>query len=417
MLRVNPLDALRPSPEKAAAVASVPYDVVNRDEAAKLAEGNPDSFLHVVRPDIDLPADTDPYADEVYATAKANLDALIERGSLVRDGSPAVYVYRQSMILKGPSGKDRELSQTGVVACCHIEDYANDVIKKHEKTRQAKEDDRTRHVLTLNANAGPVFLLHKDLETVEQLIDAETAGDPLYDFTAPDGVTHTVWRCEEYAPFVAAYKQLDAAYVADGHHRSASAARAGAERKAKNPNHTGDEEYNWFLTVLFPASQLNILPYNRYVKDLNGLSPDGLISKLSAIARVEKDIDPEPRETGAFGMYLDGQWYAVTLPDGSIDKSDPINSLDYVLLADRVLHPILGIGDIRTDDRIDFVGGIRGPQELKRRVDEGGGVAFAMHPVTIEQLIAVADAGLIMPPKSTWFEPKLRSGLIVHTLD
>lgn len=425
MLRVNPLRALRPTPETAAKVASVPYDVVNREEAAELAEGNPHSFLHVVRPDIDLPAETDPYADEVYETAKRNLKRLIDDGVLMRDDTPCVYVYRQVMNLPGGAGETVQLSQTGVVACCHIEDYANDVIKKHEKTRQAKEDDRTRHVLALNANAGPVFLMHKDHETIDTLIEANASGDPLFDFEAPDGVRHTVWRVEEYAPFIAAYKALDAAYVADGHHRSASAARAGAELRAKNPNHTGEEEYNWFLAALFPASQLNILAYNRVVADLNGLTVERFINKLSAIARVEKDVDPTPRDTGCFGMYVGGQWYSVSLPEQSIDTSDPIKSLDYVLLYDRVLEPILGIGDIRTDQRIDFVGGIRGINELKRRVDEMaktdpngvGGVAFAMHPVTIEQLMRISDAGEIMPPKSTWFEPKLRSGLLVHELE
>ena len=416
MLRVNPFDALRPPPDKAKAVASVPYDVVDRDEAAKLAENNPDSFLHVVRPDIDLPSTTDPYADAVYETAKENLDKLVSTGTLTRDGKPCLYLYRQVMTLDTPAGP-KQLAQTGVVGCCHIDDYNNNLIKKHEKTRQAKEDDRTRHVLTLNANTGPVFLLHEDEPTLDKLITAASTADPIYDFTADDGVQHTVWRIEEYNPFVAAYAKLNAAYVADGHHRSASAARAGAERRAANPNHTGDEEYNWFLAVLFPASQLNILPYNRHVKDLNGLSPDQLINKLSAIARVEKDPDPEPRQTGCFGMYLDNTWYAVTLPEGSIDHNHPINSLDYVLLDDRILNPILGIGDIRTDERIDFVGGIRGTAELKNRVDQQGGVAFAMHPVTIEQLTRIADAGEIMPPKSTWFEPKLRSGLLVHTLD
>lgn len=416
MLRVKPFDALRPTPELADKVASVPYDVVNREEAAQLAEGNPHSFLHVVRPDIDLPPDTDPYADAVYDTARANLDKLIVDNALVRDGKPCIYIYRQSMPLETAQGT-KTLTQTGVVACCHTDDYNNDLIKKHEKTRQAKEDDRTRHTLTLNANAGPVFLLHKDEPAIDELIAASVNDTPLYDFTAPDNVQHTVWRTEEYNPFVAAYAKLPAAYVADGHHRSASAARAGAERRAQNPSHTGEEEYNWFLTVLFPASQLNILAYNRYVKDLNNLTSEELLNKLSAIARVEKDPDPEPRETGCFGMYLDGTWYAVTLPEQSIDKTHPINSLDYVLLYDRVLQPILGIGDIRTDNRIDFVGGIRGTAELKRLVDANGGVAFAMHPVTIQQLTNVADAGEIMPPKSTWFEPKLRSGLLVHTLD
>lgn len=412
MLRVNPLRALRPAADKASSVASVPYDVCNRTEAIELAKGNEDSFLHVVRPDIDLPADADPYGDAMYETAKKNLAGLIERGALVRDETPCVYLYRQEMEIGG-----EVVSQTGVVACCHVDDYNEDRIKKHEKTRQVKEDDRTRHVLTLNANAGPVFLLHKDDETIQRLIDGDTQGEPVYDFVAADGVKHTVWRIEEFEPYVAAYKGLDGAYVADGHHRSASAARAGAELRRKNPGHTGDEEYNWFLTVLFPAGQLKILPYNRYVKDLNGMTPEELVSNIGAVAQVEKDIDAQPRSTGCFGMYVDGQWYSITLPAGSIDTSDPVGSLDYQLLYDRVLAPMLGIGDIRKDERIDFVGGIRGTRELKRRVDENGGVAFAMHAVEIEQLIAIADAGAIMPPKSTWFEPKLRSGLLVHELD
>lgn len=418
MLRVNPFHALRPTPELASEVASVPYDVCDRDEAVKLAEGKPRSFLHVVRPDIDLPADCDPYADEIYETAKKNFQKLIDDEILIREGEPSLYLYRQEMTL-APELGGRVLAQTGVVGCCHIDDYNTNVIKKHEKTRQDKEDDRTRHVLTLNANAGPVFLLHKNEASIQAMIDAGVKEEPLYDFTAVDGVRHTVWRIEDPKPYVEAYRNLKAAYVADGHHRSASAARAGAERRKANPNHTGNEEYNWFLSVLFPADELNILPYNRYVKDLNGLSAEQLINKIGAIAQVEKDIDPQPRTTGCFGMYVDGQWYSITLPAQSIPSAadDPIGNLDYVLLYDRVLAPILGIGDIRTDKRIDFVGGIRGTKELERRVNQGGGVAFAMHPVTIKQLTAVSDAGEIMPPKSTWFEPKLRSGLLVHTLD
>ena len=418
MLRVNPFHALRPTPELASEVASVPYDVCDREEAVKLAEGKPRSFLHVVRPDIDLPADCDPYADEIYETAKKNFQKLIDDEILIREGEPSLYLYRQEMTL-APELGGRVLAQTGVVGCCHIDDYNTNVIKKHEKTRQDKEDDRTRHVLTLNANAGPVFLLHKNEASIQAMIDAGVKEEPLYDFTAVDGVRHTVWRIEDPEPYVEAYRNLKAAYVADGHHRSASAARAGAERRKANPNHTGNEEYNWFLSVLFPADELNILPYNRYVKDLNGLSAEQLINKIGAIAQVEKDIDPQPRTTGCFGMYVDGQWYSITLPAQSIPSAadDPIGNLDYVLLYDRVLAPILGIGDIRTDKRIDFVGGIRGTKELERRVNQGGGVAFAMHPVTIKQLTSVSDAGEIMPPKSTWFEPKLRSGLLVHTLD
>lgn len=417
MLRVNPFDALRPTVQHAKAVASVPYDVVDREEAYALAEGNELSFLHVVRPDIDLPAETDPYCDAVYAKGRENLDALKAKGVLSRDGRPCLYLYRQRMTLPAAMGGG-VLEQTGVVGCCHIDDYEKDIIKKHEKTRQVKEDDRTKTVLGLDANAGPVFLMHKRDAVIAELIKGDSSGEPLYDFVADDGVQHTVWRVEEHAAYVAAYAKHAAAYVADGHHRSASAARAGAIHRDKNPGHTGEEEYNWFLAVLFPEEQLNILPYNRIVKDLNGLTAQELINKIGAIAQVTPDIDPQPRETGCFGMYLDGVWYSINLPASSIDRSDPIGSLDYVLLYDRILSPILGIGDIRTDDRIDFVGGIRGTDELARRVDSGrAAVAFAMHPVTISQLMAVSDAGMIMPPKSTWFEPKLRSGLLVHELD
>lgn len=421
MLRVNPFKALRPaSPQLAEKIASVPYDVCNREEARHLAEGNPLSFLHVVRSEIDLPDDTNPYSDVVYETARKNFHRLIEEGNLFQDDKHCVYLYRQTMERLG-----RVFTQTGVVACCHVDDYNNDIIKKHEKTRKAKEDDRTKHVLTINANAGPVFLLHRDNQTLADLIAAHSKTDPIYDFTAVDGVTHTVWRIEEYQPFIAAYATLPAAYVADGHHRSASAARAGAERARANPNHTGNEEYNWFLAVLFNASELNILPYNRTINSLNGHTPDQLINKIAQIAHVTPDPDPEPRATGCFGMYIqgvngnpNGQWFSICLPEQSIDKADPIASLDYQLIYDRILQPILGIGDVRTDERIDFVGGIRGTAELAKRVDSGeAAIAFAMHPVTIEQLTTVSDAGAIMPPKSTWFEPKLRSGLLVHLLD
>lgn len=412
MVRVNPLRAVRPLPEHAARVASVPYDVVDRAEARALSKDNPLSFLHVVRPDADLPDSIGAYDDRVYALAKSNFNKLIADGILFQDTTPCVYVYRQEMTLG-----DRVLAQTGVVACCHVDDYARDRIKRHEKTRKDKEDDRTRHVLALNANAGPVFLLHKDEHSIARLIAARTKSAALYDFMSPDGVRHTVWRVTDHQPFIEAYAKLPAAYVADGHHRAASAARAGAERRSLNPRHSGEEEYNWFLACLFPATELNILPYHRVVIDLGGMTPQQLLHRISAIARVEPEIDPLPRAPGCFGMYLDGQWYSITLPEPSIDRHDPIASLDYELLAQRILEPMLGIADVRTDKRIDFVGGIRGPGELQRRVDQSGGVAFAMHPVTIDQLIAVADAGAIMPPKSTWFEPKLRSGLVVHLLD
>jgi len=412
MLRINPFAALRPRPDVVDKVASVPYDVVNTQEARELVRGNDLSFLHVVRPEVDLPADTDLHADEVYERAVINFQRLQNDGVLIREQKPCIYLYQLQTTLLG-----KQVSQTGVVCSCHIDDYNTGIIKKHEKTRKDKEDDRTRHVLTLNANTGPVFLLYKAQPELSTMIEKEVKTDPLYDFTAPDGVQHTIWRIEDCPPYVNAFAKVEAAYVADGHHRSASAARAGAELREKNQNHKGDEEYNWYLTVIFSSDQLSILPYNRVVKDLNNLTPEQLLDKVREVGMVEATTNPAPENTGSCGMYLEKKWYRITLPESSIDRGDPVNSLDYVLLYDRILHPILGIGDIRTDLRIDFVGGIRGTGELEKRVNSGEcAVAFAMHAVTISQLIEVADAGQIMPPKSTWFEPKLRSGLLVHTL-
>lgn len=409
MPRVKPFQAIRPTPESAAKVASVPYDVVNREEAAELASGNPDSFLHVVRPDIDLPADTNPYADEVYATARKNLDRLLNDGVLVRDDKERLFVYRQ--IMNG-------VAQSGIVCCCHIDDYENNLILKHEKTRKVKEDDRTRHVQTLNAHTGPVFLTYKDVAAVDEMVDAVQKGEPLYDFTAPDGVQHTVWAIEDATPYQRELNAVESFYVADGHHRSASAWRAGAERRAANPDHTGDEEYNWFLTVLFPARQLNILSYNRIIKDLNGQSVDDVLNALAKVGQVEPTNDPVPEAAGSFCIYLENSWYRLTVSPDTIDQEDPIASLDVAILEQRVLEPIFGIGDVRTDSRIDFVGGIRGTDELKKRVDSGDwACAVSMFPTSIVQLMSVSDAGEIMPPKSTWFEPKLRSGLLVHSLD
>jgi uncharacterized protein (DUF1015 family) len=411
MLRVNPFAALRPKPALASQVASVPYDVVNAEEARRLAEGLPLSFLHVVRSEIDLPVDIDPHADAVYQRALENFRWL-EREALIRESTPCIYVYRQETTLLG-----KNVRQTGVVCCCHVGDYESGVIKRHEKTRRDKEDDRTRHVLTLKTNTGPVFLMYKDRERISELTEADSKQTPLYDFVAPDGVRHRVWRSAHAQEYVAEFASVAGAYVADGHHRAASAARAAAELGAHNPGHDGREEYNWFLSALFPASELSILPYHRVVRDLNGLSAEQLLIQLRAIASVEPSRDLEPSGGGCFGMYVSGQWYRITLPSASIDTSDPVGSLDYTLLYERVLGPILGIGDIRTDQRIDFVGGIRGIRELEQRVDSGrDAVAFAMQATSIEHLVRVADAGQIMPPKSTWFEPKLRSGLLIHSL-
>lgn len=408
-MRFNAFRALRPAPALAAEVAAVPYDVVNRAEAAALAHGKPNSFLHVGRSDIDLPEDTDAYDPRVYASARSALDRFAADGVLQRDDRPTLYLYRQIM-----DGR----SQVGVVGCVHIDDYEQDIIKKHEKTRKDKEDDRTRHVLTLNANAEPVFLTYTDSAEIDALVAPVLGTAPLYDFTAPDGVQHTVWPVADPAPLVRAFGKVPHAYVADGHHRSASAWRAGKELRAKNPTHHGDEEYNWFLAVMFPASQLHIMPYNRLVHDRNGHTVADVLAALGKVGRVAKTTIPRPPRPGVFCVYLDGNWYTVELDAQTIDRTDPIGSLDVSLLQERVLAPILGIGDPRTDKRIDFVGGIRGTEELERRVDSGEmAIAFSLYPTTVDQLMAVSDAGAIMPPKSTWFEPKLRSGLFVHTLD
>jgi uncharacterized protein (DUF1015 family) len=408
-VRLKPFRAVRPQPELASEVAAVPYDVVNRSEAAELARGKPHSFLHVGRSDIDLPEDTDPHDPRIYSRAREALDEFLARGILIRDDEPALYLYRQ--IMEGRA-------QTGVVGCVHIDDYERDVIRKHEKTRPDKEDDRTRHVLTLNAHAEPVFLTYRGRDDVEALTQPMLHTTPLYDFTAPDRVWHTVWRLADPAPWVEAFRAVPHAYVADGHHRSASAWRAAKERGAANPRHRGNEEYNWFLAALFPAAQLAILPYNRVVRDLAGKTPAEVLAKLNRVGRVTPATQPRPRRPGSFCVYLAGAWHLVELNEKTIDRRDPIGSLDVSLLQDRVLGPVLGIGDPRTDKRIDFVGGIRGTAELERRVNSGEmAIAFSLYPTTLDQLMAVSDAGAVMPPKSTWFEPKLRSGLFVHELE
>jgi uncharacterized protein (DUF1015 family) len=408
-MRLNPFRALRPPPEFAAQVACVPYDVVNRDEAVSLAGGNPRSFLHVGRPDIDLPANTDPYDARVYAQGRAALDGFRRDGTLLRDADRTVYIYRQEMDGRG---------QTGVVACVHVDDYEQDVIRKHEKTRKDKEDDRTRHVLTLDAHAEPVLLAYRAAPAISSEVARAVRAPALYDFVAPDDVRHIVWKVADPAALLRGFAAVPLAYVADGHHRSASAWRAGQERRRENPHHTGNEEYNWFLAVLFPADELAILPYNRVVRSLNGLTPGAFRDWLAALGRIEPVADSRPPRPGSFGFFLEGHWWLLTMEAATIDRSDPIGSLDVSLLQDRVLGPILGITDPRTDKRIDFVGGSRGTAELERRVTNGEMVlGISMYPTTMDQLLAVSDAGEIMPPKSTWFEPKLRSGLFVHELD
>ena len=407
-MRLHPFRALLPPPELAPRVAAVPYDVVNRAEAAELAGDNPYSFLHIGRSDIDLPESMDPHDPRIYAKAREALDRFKADGILLREPQPSLYLYRQEM-----DGH----AQTGVVGCVHIDEYEHNVIRKHEKTRQDKEDDRTRHVLTLRANAEPVFLTYRARPEIEALTSPLLAGAPLYDFTAPDGVRHTVWRIAEAGPFLDAFRSVPHAYVADGHHRSASAWRAGRELRSAPAQHRGDGEYNWFLAVLFPAEQLRILPYNRVVRDLGELGPAGVLARLSRLGRLVTTDEPAPDRPGSFGIYLKNAWYRLELDEATIDRTDPIGSLDVSLLQDRVLGPILGVGDQRTDKRIDFVGGIRGTAELERRVRSGEmAIAFSLYPTTVDQLMAVSDTGQIMPPKSTWFEPKLRSGLFVHTL-
>lgn len=406
MLRIKAFQGLRPPPVLAAEVSCVPYDVVDRQEAAALAAGKPNSLLHVDRAEIDLPASADPHAPEVYATALESFIKLQKRGALLREREPCVYLYQQRM---------GEHVQTGLAAVCHIEDYENNLIKKHEKTRPDKEDDRARLIATLSADTGPVFLTYRDQPAVEALVAPALGTEPLYDFAAPDGVQHTVWRIPGGQAFREAFAAVPAAYVADGHHRTASAVRVGRERRVANAHHTGDEDYNWFLAVLFPASHLRILPYNRAIKDLGALTKDAFLDAVHRSFSVEPDTSPVPSAPGEICMYLNRRWHRLTRPPSPC--ADPISRLDVTVLQEKIFAGILGITDPRTSTRLDFIGGIRGTDELARRVDNGqSAVAFSMYPTTVEQLMAIADAGEIMPPKSTWFEPKLRSGLFIHTL-
>jgi len=403
-MRLHPCQGLVPTPATAPEVACVPYDVVNAAEAAALAVGQPDSLLHVDRAEIDLPAGTDPYSEAVYAKARANFEGLQRRGVLVRESEPCLYVYQQRM---------GDHVQRGLIAGCHVDDYDAGLIKKHEKTRKDKEDDRTKLIDTLSADTGPVFLTYRDHSAVTALVNAKTREAPRHDFTAPDGIRHTVWRIAGGAEWVRAFAAVPATYIADGHHRAASAARVARLRRERNPQHTGNEDYNWFLCVLFPASELKILPYNRIVVDLHGLAPADFMAKVNVLFGLREGAAPSPTAVGQVSMYLGGKWYGLTMTADAM--ADPVSRLDVSVLQDKLLAPVLGIEDVRTSKRIDFVGGIRGPGELVKRVDAEGGVAFSMYPVTLTQLMDIADAGQIMPPKSTWFEPKLRSGLVVHT--
>ncbi|RLE16024.1 MAG: DUF1015 domain-containing protein [Acidobacteria bacterium] len=412
MVRIKPFRGVRPTRELAEKVASFPYDVLNSEEARKLASDNPYSFLRVVKPEITLDPGIDLYDDRVYQAARENLDKLIQEGILVQDGENHLYVYRQKM---------GNHVQTGLVGCASADDYMADRIKKHELTRADKEKDRTRHVYTTNANAGPVFLTYKAVHEIDALIEKVTEDEPEYNFVSDDGIGHIFWVIRDKGiikELESLFADMDAVYVADGHHRSASGAKVRDWRKKDNPNHTGEEEYNFFLAVYFPHNQLAIMPYNRVVKDLNGLTKEQFLAKVSEKFNVEKNEEKEPGYPTNVCMYIDGDWYTLTAKEGTYPKDDPVHSLDVSILQENLLTPVLGIGDPRTDKRIDFIGGIRGTKELERLVDNGKfAVAFSMYATSIEQLIAIADAGKTMPPKSTWFEPKLRSGLIVHMLD
>ena len=408
-MRLEPLRLIRPAPALAAAIGSPPYDVVSRAEAAALARDNPRSFLHVARAEIDLPDDVNPYDPLVYVRARENLAALLGPGALRREPGPGLFLYRQVM-----EGR----TQVGVVGGVRIEDYESGLIRKHETTRPDKEADRTRHLLALDAQAEPVLLAYRGRPEIDRLVAETLAGPPLDDFTTGDGVAHAVWRVADAAPYLTAFASVQAAYVADGHHRSAAAARAAVKRRAESSRPRGDRAYEWLLSVLVPAAQLRILPYNRVIRDVGGRSAQTLLAELSTCGTVRPVSDPVPPEPGMFCFYLERGWWRLDLPGGSIDRSDPVGSLDVSRLQERVLGPVLGIVDQRTDPRIDFVGGIRGTQALEAQVDAGlAALAISLYPTTVEQLMAVADRGHIMPPKSTWFEPKLLSGLFVHPLD
>ena len=415
MATLHPFRGFRPPVEHVREVASRPYDVLNSQEARREVEGNPRSFLHVVKPEVDLPPETDLYAEEVYQRGKQNLEKLIAEGFFVQDNREMLYIYGQTM-----SGK----TQYGIVGCASVDDYLQGVIKKHELTRPDKEEDRMNHIRVTNFNAEPVFFAFPDHAELEEMINRIVAGEAVYDFVTGDGVGHHFWLVEDaetISRMVGIFdREIPFTYVADGHHRTAAAALVGQERRNANPDHRGDEEYNFFLAVHFPASQLTIIDYNRVVRDLNGKEPSEFLEALKAGFTVEEK-GPEvyrPDRLHNFGMYLGGTWYSLTALPGTYDDDDPIGCLDVTVLSGQILGPLLDITDLRKSKRIDFVGGIRGLEELSRRVDSGEmAVAFALYPVSMEQLMDIADNGMIMPPKTTWFEPKLRSGLVIQSLE
>ncbi len=411
----KPFKGFRPKQELVHLIASRPYDVLDSQEARLEIEGNPYSFLHVVKPEVDLPLDVNIHSDLVYNKAKENLDKLIKDGLFIQDEKAIYYVYAQTMNAK---------TQYGLVGCSAVSDYLNNIIRKHELTRPDKEEDRMNHVRVSNANAEPVFFTYRDNIKIDSIINRVIKNKAQYDFITNDGFGHHLWLISENSDIKEIEeifdKEIPYQYVADGHHRTAAAALVGNERKKHNPNHSGKEEYNFFLSVLFPASQLTIIDYNRVVKDLNGLSVEALMNKLAKSFDIENKRKEEykPNRLHNFSMYLEGIWYSLTAKKNTYNESDPIGVLDVTILTNEVLAPLLDIQDLRRSNRIDFVGGIRGLGELKRRVDSGEmKLAFALFPVTMDQLMDIADNNLIMPPKVTWFEPKLRSGLVFHKLE
>jgi uncharacterized protein (DUF1015 family) len=413
MAKVKPFKGIRPPQSMVEEVASRPYDVLNSDEARAEAEGNPKTLYHIIKPEIDFEPGTDEHDPRVYDRAVANFHDFMAKGWLVKDDKPHYYIYAQTM-----DGR----TQYGIVLAAWVDDYMSGRIKKHELTRRDKEEDRMKHVRVNNANIEPVFFAFPDNEVLEEVIASTTKTQPEYDFVAPDGFGHTFWIVDESLndTITTAFEAIPHLYIADGHHRTAAAALVGAEKAKANPDHRGDEEYNFFLAVAFPSSHLKIIDYNRVVKDLNGFTPEEFLDKLRENFEVE-DMGAEIYQPSAlhnFSLYLGGRWYSLTALPGRFDDADPIGVLDVTISSDLILRDILGITDLRSDKRIDFVGGIRGLGELKRRVDSGEmAVALALYPVSMKQLMDIADSGNIMPPKTTWFEPKLRSGLVIHSLD
>lgn len=414
MAVIKPFKGIRPPQHLVTKVASRPYDVLNSDEARAEAEGNEMSLYHIIRPEIDFPVGTDEHEERVYNKAAENFRLFREKGWLVQDQEENYYVYAQTM-----NGK----TQYGLVVCAYVEDYMNGVIKKHELTRRDKEEDRMKHVRVNNANIEPVFFAYPAKEEINKIVAKYTASKPIYSFVAElDGFGHDFWIISDKADIARItelFAEMPALYIADGHHRSAAAALVGAEKAKQNPNHRGDEEYNYFMAVCFPDDQLTIIDYNRVVKDLNGLSDEAFLAALAKHFDVEDKGTEEyrPQALHNFSLYLSGRWYSLTAKPGTYDDSDPIGVLDVTISSNLILDEILGIKDLRSDKRIDFVGGIRGLGELKKRVDSGEmRVALALYPVSMKQLIDIADTGNIMPPKTTWFEPKLRSGLVIHEL-